>query len=92
MDSIYSTYEAKAKFSELLRKVRAGGRVVITFHGAPVAELRPIEKREETLDERLARFTTDGSLSPATVSPANGSWKPVARRPGALQRFLDDRD
>jgi prevent-host-death family protein len=92
MDSIYSTYEAKAKFSELLRKVRAGGRVVITFHGVPVAELRPIEKREESLEERIERLAAEGSLSPAGVSPAQGSWKPVARRPGALRRFLDDRD
>ena len=39
MESVYSTYEAKTKFSELLRKVRQGGRVVITFHGEPVAEI-----------------------------------------------------
>lgn len=90
MESVYSTYEAKAKFSELLRKVREGGRVVITFHGEPVAELRPIEKREETLDERIARLTEEGSLSPPPAT--KGVWKAVAYRPGALQRFLDDRD
>ena len=61
MESVYSTYEAKAKFSELLRKVRQGGRVVITFHGQPVAEIRPIEKRMETLEERIERLTAEAS-------------------------------
>ena len=92
MESVYSTYDAKARFSELLRRVRNGERVVITSHGEPVAELRPIEKREEALDERIARLQREGQISPARVPPAKGSWKPVARRPGALQRFLDDRD
>jgi prevent-host-death family protein len=92
MESVYSTYEAKTKFSELLRKVRQGGRVVITFHGEPVAEIRPIEKAAETFEERLARLEREGQISPAAVAPARGTWKPIAHRPGALQRFLDDRD
>lgn len=92
MDSVYSTYEAKAKFSELLRKVRQGGRVVITSHGKPVAELRPIETAVETLDERLVRLEREGQISPASVAPGQGVWKSIAHRPGALQRFLDDRD
>ena len=92
MESVYSTYEAKTKFSELLRKVRQGGRVVITFHGEPVAEIRPIEKSVETFEERLARLEREGQISPAAIEPARGTWKPIAHRPGALQRFLDDRD
>ena len=92
MESVFSTYDAKARFSELLRRVRNGERVVITSHGEPVAELRPIEKREESLEERIARLQREGQISPAKCPPGKGSWKPVARRPGALQRFLDDRD
>ena len=92
MESVYSTYEAKTKFSELLRKVRQGGRVVITFHGEPVAEIRPIERSPETFEERLARLEREGQISPAEIAPARGVWKPIAYRPGALQRFLDDRD
>ena len=90
MEYVYSTYEAKTKFSELLRKVRQGGRVVITFHGEPVAEIRPIENRVETIDERIERLTAEGVLSPAPAR--RGTWKAIAHRPGALQRFLDDRD
>jgi prevent-host-death family protein len=37
----YSTYEAKAKFSEVMRKVRAGQRIVIAYHGEEIAEIRP---------------------------------------------------
>jgi len=33
----YSTYEAKSRFSEIIRKVRAGRRVIVTHHGARVA-------------------------------------------------------
>jgi prevent-host-death family protein len=38
-------YEAKVKFSELLRRVEKGERFVITKHGVPVAVLEPISPR-----------------------------------------------
>ncbi|MBT9586513.1 type II toxin-antitoxin system prevent-host-death family antitoxin [bacterium] len=34
----YSTYEAKARLSELLRKVRAGQVVTLTHRGEPIVE------------------------------------------------------
>jgi prevent-host-death family protein len=39
----YSVAEAKARFSELIDKAGAGQSVVITRHGQPVAELKPVE-------------------------------------------------
>ncbi|MBW8785398.1 MAG: type II toxin-antitoxin system Phd/YefM family antitoxin [Novosphingobium sp.] len=36
-----SVKEAKAKLAELLRKVEAGERIVLTRHGKPVADLVP---------------------------------------------------
>jgi prevent-host-death family protein len=36
-----SVKEAKAKLTELLRKVEAGERIVLTRHGKPVADLVP---------------------------------------------------
>ena len=39
MSTAYSIYEAKAKFSEVMRKGRGGQRVVVTYHGQPVAEI-----------------------------------------------------
>ena len=89
MDS-YSTYEAKARFSEILRKVRAGRRVIVTHHGTQVAEIRPIEARSENLAERLARLEAEGAVTRAT-QPGTLP-QPVARRRGALARFLASRD
>jgi len=38
--------EANRRFSKLLRSVKAGARVIITSHGAPVAELGPVSQTE----------------------------------------------
>jgi antitoxin (DNA-binding transcriptional repressor) of toxin-antitoxin stability system len=51
---VYSTYEAKARFSEVIRKVRAGQRVVIAYRGAEVAEIRRLETRGGGLERTLA--------------------------------------
>jgi prevent-host-death family protein len=85
----YSTYEAKARFSEIIRKVKAGRRVVVTHHGVQVAEIRPIDRSTETLAERLAALERDGRIARATGAPG---VRLVAKRPGALARFLADRE
>ena len=79
MPRTYSTYEAKARFSEILRQVRAGQRVVVTYHGREVAEIRPTERLE-----------AEGTVVPPSRSRAE--LGPLAQRPGALKRFLDNRD
>jgi prevent-host-death family protein len=89
MSKVYSTYEAKAKFSEILRQVRGGKTITISYHGEPVAEIRPIEKKQ-TLEERLEELERRGVITPAT-GPRK-PFRPVAHVPGALQRFLDSRD
>ncbi|MDH3734141.1 MAG: type II toxin-antitoxin system prevent-host-death family antitoxin, partial [Gemmatimonadota bacterium] len=61
MSKMYSTYEAKAKFSEILRQVREGKTITISYHGEPVAEIRPIEKKQ-TLEERLDELERRGVL------------------------------
>ena len=86
----YSTYEAKARFSEILRKVRAGERVVVTHHGTEIAEIRPIAPEPDVLEARLARLESDGVVKRAT--PATGRTSLVTRRRGALARFLASRD
>ena len=89
MSKVYSTYEAKAKFSEILRQVREGKTITISYHGEPVAEIRPIE-RKRTIEERFEELRRRGVLV-----PARGDRKPLQGRyrvPGALQRFLEERD
>ncbi|HEX9729530.1 MAG TPA: type II toxin-antitoxin system prevent-host-death family antitoxin [Gemmatimonadales bacterium] len=94
MSDTYSLYEAKAKLSALVRQVREGARIVITVHGKPAAELRPYEEpAARTIDERIADLKARGIIVPASRPPADlAVLKPLARRPGALKRFLDERD
>lgn len=42
MTDTVSAAEANRRFSELLRKVRAGRSFVVTSHGRPVARLEPV--------------------------------------------------
>ncbi|MEO8478010.1 MAG: type II toxin-antitoxin system prevent-host-death family antitoxin [Gemmatimonadota bacterium] len=95
MPDEYSIYDAKAKLSALVRQVREGRSFVITVHGEPVAELRPIEVAVEgnSLERRLKEMTASGQITPARRSPSDPKAFPVGKAvPGALQRFLDDRD
>ena len=89
MVQVYSAYEAKAKFSEILRKVKAGQRVIISYHGEEVAEIRPLET-PRSLEASLQQLEADGILSPPTRR--HGHLAPVARRSGALARFLESRE
>ena len=89
MTITYSTYEAKARFSEVLRHVRQGKTVTISYRGEPAAEIRPIQPKEQTLEERLEDFERRGILVPAR--DPNAKIRPIAHRPGALKRFLDER-
>ena len=92
MSDQYSLYEAKAKLSALVRQVREGRSVIITVHGKPVAELRPITKTKQTLEERVAELTAKGEITPSKRKPKDPETFRVGRRkPGALKRFLEDR-
>jgi prevent-host-death family protein len=91
MAQVYSAYEAKAKFSEVIRKVRAGQRIVIAYRGEEVAEIRPLETSTATLDKAIRRLEDRGVLAPSPRRRRR-PWRPVARRAGALKRFLESRD
>ena len=83
----YSIYEAKARFSEVIRRVREGRTVTVLYRGLPVAEIRSIERqRERSLEERLDDLERRGALVRSTLP--GQEIRPVARRPGALEKFL----
>ena len=84
MAHVYSTYEAKAKFSEVIRKVRGGQRVVISYHGKDIAEILPI-RLDRTLEERLERLEAEGALQ--QPRKRLGGLKPVMKKAGALSRL-----
>ena len=87
---MYSIYEAKARFSEVIRKVRAGQRVVIAYRGEEIAEIRPLENRGGSLEKTIARLEEQGVLG--RPPKPSGPLRPLARKPGALRRFLESRE
>ena len=90
MTETYSTYQAKAKLSEILRKVERGQTVVISRHGEPIAEVRPIAAAHDSLSERIAELVARGIVVQRRGPPRD--LDPVASRPGALERFLAERE
>ena len=90
MTETYSTYEAKAKLSEILRKVERGQTILISRHGEPIAEVRPIATAQGSIGERIAELVARGIVverrGPAMV------FDPVASRSGALKQFLEERE
>ena len=92
MKRMYSLYEAKAKLSEIVRAVRERGETIaISYHGEPVAEIRPIEAGGSAGERRVAELEARGVLIPADTDEVQLP-DTVARRRGALERFLTERD
>ncbi|MDE0405633.1 MAG: type II toxin-antitoxin system prevent-host-death family antitoxin [Nitrospira sp.] len=50
MGITYSTCDAKARFSGVLRLVRDGKTVTVSYRGKPVAEIRAIRLRRSNRD------------------------------------------
>ncbi|MBV9241521.1 MAG: type II toxin-antitoxin system prevent-host-death family antitoxin [Acidobacteria bacterium] len=63
MKDVVGTYEAKTKFTELLREVRKGKSFTITNRGEEIAEIIPAraarEKRAAEAVERFQEFMKD---------------------------------
>ncbi|HEY2847170.1 MAG TPA: type II toxin-antitoxin system prevent-host-death family antitoxin [Pyrinomonadaceae bacterium] len=55
MKEVIGTYEAKTKFTELLREVRKGRHFTITHRGEEVAEIGPIQMAEKRRATDAAR-------------------------------------
>ncbi len=90
MVKTYSTCEAKAKFSEVMRLVRQEKTVWVTYRGEPIAEIRPIARRSDSLEDRLKSLEQQRILIRSS-NPRRGKLAPTANRPGALERFLAER-
>ena len=85
----YSTYDAQVRFSEILRKVREGKVVTISFRGRPIAEVRPIEQGGKGLAEHVRRLEDRGAI--VRSGEPRGKLRPLVRKRGALSRFLRER-
>jgi len=84
----YPVHEAKAKLSEILRRVKQGRAVTISERGRLIARVVPIEAPTD-LPGRLRQLETEGVLVRRPKRP--GAIRPVARRRGGLRRFLASR-
>ena len=91
MSTTYSTYEAKARFSEVLRRVREEGKTItVSYRGEPVAEIRPIKSHPQTIEARLAELERNGEL--VRSSEPRRPFELGEPSPGALAQFLSDRN
>lgn len=90
MGIVYSAYEAKARFSELLRHVREGKTVTVSYRGEPVAEVRPAPQSPATIQDRLDDLERRGVV--VRSGRARGQLRAAAHAPGAVGRFLAERD
>ena len=89
MGITYSTYEAKARFSEIIRHVREGSTVTVSYRGEPVAEVRSIQERPATIEERTEELERRGVLLESREPRV--PFKGGVYVPGALQAFLKER-
>jgi prevent-host-death family protein len=67
MRQVVGAFEAKTKLPELLRRVQAGERFIITSRGAPVAELGPVAAPQREAVASMRRFKRVRGISAATV-------------------------
>ena len=65
MDCV-GAYEAKTHLPKLLEKVSKGERIIITWHGVPIAVLSPYDNRNRyassEIIDRLKQFRKDKKL------------------------------
>lgn len=89
MTKMYSIYETKSHLSELLRMVKQGLDFIITERGTPIAKVVVYQPEEESFEERIKSLERRGVIIPAR---GHGPIKPGEKKPGALARFLKDRN
>jgi len=88
MKQAYSIYEAKAKFSEIIRAVKQKRRIVVTERGVPVARVVPYKPEDqESMEKRLKTLAESGIV---IRSEGRFSARPVQVIPGASDRFLSE--
>ncbi len=89
MNDLLSVNEAKSRFAEVIRQVRVGRTITISYRGEPVAEMRPTGKSKSCaaqLEELRRQEILIHSKEPRRdIAPDEPSL-------GALDRFLAERN
>jgi prevent-host-death family protein len=86
------TRELKNRLSHYLRLVQSGATVVVTDHGKPVAELRPVANGSPAREQRWARLAALGVVT-LPKRKKSGRFRPMRLRGGRpLSRdIIEDR-
>lgn len=93
MEKTFSIFEAKTHFSSLIRQVKAGTRAKITDRGKPVAIITRIEEGEGSFADWISSLLESDVVEKATGDASDLINYNIQKAvPGALKRFLDDRD
>ena len=74
MDETVSAAAANRRFSELLRRVRQGRRVIVTSHGRPVAKLVPITDADVQAFIGRSRGVITGTRE-ALLAAVDADWE-----------------
>lgn len=91
MKKSYSIFEAKARFSEILRIVKNKHDVIITDRSKPVVRIVPYEQTiTENLGQRLQELEKLGLVSKGATSTFKAKQNPLSQN--VLKKFLEDRE
>jgi prevent-host-death family protein len=88
MTMTYAAGEISTKLVEILEKVKAGERVIISDEGEDVAEILSVRKLSE--DEALRDLIEQGIITTPGKPPRD--FTPLAELPGTLAWFLENRE
>lgn len=83
--------QLKSRLSEYLRRVKAGGELVITERGIPVAKLVPLDAIERRTTRRLRLSKTGIVRAGRGKLPSILQSPPVGAEAGVLDALLADR-
>lgn len=84
--------ELKLRLGSWLQQVQDGVTLVVTEHGRPVAEIRPIPAPSEEDRARLDRLVALGELSRSAAAPL-APFQPIeVHGPPLSQTLLDERE
>ncbi|MEI6805930.1 MAG: type II toxin-antitoxin system prevent-host-death family antitoxin [Myxococcaceae bacterium] len=89
MSHAYSIYETKARFSEILRMVKAGKEVIVNERGHSIARILPF-KKPDNLQEHWDWLCSSGQILKTNI--AKKDFSPQKQAKGALERFLKERE
>jgi prevent-host-death family protein len=73
-------YEAKTHLPRLLAEVEAGGEVVITKHGKPIARLVPVDEPAVDISALIAEIKAARVGRPRVTQDEIRSWIEEGRR------------